>query len=95
MEYCGGGSLADIIYLLGLTITEKQLQVIMKSALQGLAYLHGRRKIHRDIKAGNLLLTLNGECKLGKLVHYTRRSSYLTINCLVYLTINCLVLCMI
>jgi len=65
MEYCGGGSLADIIYLLGLTLTEKQLQVIMKSALQGLAYLHGRRKIHRDIKAGNLLLTLNGECKLA------------------------------
>lgn len=65
MEYCGGGSLADIIYLLGLTLTEKQLQVIMKSALKGLAYLHSRRKIHRDIKAGNLLLTLDGECKLA------------------------------
>lgn len=34
--------------------------------LQGLAYLHSIYKVHRDIKGGNILLTEQGDVKLGE-----------------------------
>lgn len=34
--------------------------------MQGLAYLHSIFKVHRDIKGGNILLTDQGEVKLGE-----------------------------
>jgi len=65
MEYCGGGSVADIMRLRKKTMTEPQIRAILKGTLQGLAYLHSRNKIHRDIKAGNVLLSESGEAKLA------------------------------
>lgn len=35
--------------------------------MQGLSYLHSIFKVHRDIKGGNILLTEQGEVKLGEL----------------------------
>jgi serine/threonine kinase 3 len=65
MEYCGAGSVADIMRVLERTLTEDEIAVIMGQALKGLEYLHMRRKIHRDIKAGNILLNTEGHAKLA------------------------------
>ena len=47
------------------TCTEGEIATILKSTLRGLEYLHLRRKIHRDIKAGNILLNTEGQAKLA------------------------------
>lgn len=57
MEYCDGGSVSDIIRTRKRTLTEEQIATIVLDALYGLEYLHARRRIHRDIKAGNILLS--------------------------------------
>uniref|UniRef100_A0A5F8G3D8 non-specific serine/threonine protein kinase n=1 Tax=Monodelphis domestica TaxID=13616 RepID=A0A5F8G3D8_MONDO len=65
MEYCGAGSVSDIIRLRNKTLTEEEIATILKSTLKGLEYLHFMRKIHRDIKAGNILLNTEGHAKLA------------------------------
>eukprot|EP01118_Nematostelium_gracile_P006090 TRINITY_DN1947_c0_g1_i1.p1 TRINITY_DN1947_c0_g1~~TRINITY_DN1947_c0_g1_i1.p1 ORF type:complete len:436 (-),score=149.68 TRINITY_DN1947_c0_g1_i1:71-1378(-) len=65
MEFCGAGSVADLMRITTKTLTEDQIIVVLKDALKGLIYLHSRRKIHRDIKAGNILLNNKGEGKLA------------------------------
>lgn len=47
-------------------LTEPQIRVVCKQTLQALLYLHNNKVIHRDLKAGNILLSLNGDVKLGK-----------------------------
>ncbi|XP_045036515.1 mitogen-activated protein kinase kinase kinase kinase 5 isoform X4 [Daphnia magna] len=64
MEYCGGGSLQDIYHISG-ALTESQIALMCKETLQGLAYLHSRGKMHRDVKGANILLTDNGDVKLA------------------------------
>jgi len=39
--------------------------VVCTMALKGLKYLHSMKKIHRDIKSGNILLNHEGDCKLA------------------------------
>lgn len=34
--------------------------------LEALTYLHSMKIIHRDLKAGNILLMLDGDIKLGE-----------------------------
>lgn len=65
MEYCGAGSVSDIIRLRKKTLTECEIATILSDALKGLEYLHSNRKIHRDIKAGNILLNTDGHAKLA------------------------------
>lgn len=65
MEYCGAGSVSDIMRLRKKTLTEDEIATIVSDTLKGLEYLHLRRKIHRDIKAGNILLNSEGHAKLA------------------------------
>uniref|UniRef100_A0A7N6FEZ6 non-specific serine/threonine protein kinase n=1 Tax=Anabas testudineus TaxID=64144 RepID=A0A7N6FEZ6_ANATE len=46
-------------------LTEPQIRVVCKQTLEALSYLHESKIIHRDLKAGNILLSLDGEVKLA------------------------------
>ena len=65
MEYCAGSSLHDIMEATERCLTETQIGAVMAGALDGLLFLHRSQKIHRDVKAGNLLLAEDGQVKLA------------------------------
>jgi serine/threonine protein kinase len=62
MEYCKGGSLTDILKMK--TLDENHVAIIVSQILKGLEYLHGEGKLHRDIKAANILLKEDGCVKI-------------------------------
>lgn len=64
MEYCVG-SASDIIEVHKRPLKEEEIAAICDGVLRGLSYLHGLGRIHRDVKAGNILLTENGTVKLA------------------------------
>ena len=49
----------------GIRFTEAQIKCYMKQLLEGLAYCHKNRILHRDIKGSNLLITNEGQLKLA------------------------------
>eukprot|EP01094_Clydonella_sp_ATCC50884_P024270 TRINITY_DN603_c0_g1_i1.p2 TRINITY_DN603_c0_g1~~TRINITY_DN603_c0_g1_i1.p2 ORF type:complete len:450 (-),score=177.57 TRINITY_DN603_c0_g1_i1:190-1539(-) len=67
MEYCAAGSIADIMCILERGLTEEEIAPVLRNTLLGLHYIHNPpvRQIHRDIKAGNILINNKGEAKLA------------------------------
>jgi hypothetical protein len=67
MEYCDAGSVLDHLVECepGTGLSEAVIGAITRQTLAGLKYIHSLQKIHRDIKAGNLLLTSRAEVKIA------------------------------
>lgn len=65
IEFCAGGAVDAVMLELERPLTESQIQVVCKQTLEALNYLHDNKIIHRDLKAGNILFTLDGDIKLA------------------------------
>jgi len=65
MDYCGVGSVRDIIDTTERTLSENQISYLIASTLDAVVYLHQQGIIHRDIKAGNILLNDQGDVKIA------------------------------
>jgi serine/threonine protein kinase len=65
MEYCEGSALLDVMAASGRCLTQVQVAAALSCCTSALQYLHARHKVHRDVKAGNLLLSSDGLVKLA------------------------------
>ncbi|KAL1202466.1 Serine/threonine-protein kinase 1 [Cardamine amara subsp. amara] len=64
MEYMAGGSVADLLQS-GHPLDETSIACVTRDLLHAVEYLHNEGKIHRDLKAANILLTENGDVKVA------------------------------
>nr|CAB3266367.1 STE20-like serine/threonine-protein kinase [Phallusia mammillata] len=65
IEFCDGGALDSIMVELERGLSEEQIKIVCKETCIALQYLHQHHVIHRDLKAGNILLTMKGGVKLA------------------------------
>lgn len=61
-----GGALTDVIFANENLLTEAHIACVCWKVLLGLEYLHSRPRpvIHRDIKSDNILVGVDGSCKI-------------------------------
>ena len=58
MDYLAGGSLQEVCKC-G-RFEEGHIAYVMQRVLGGLAYIHEKGYVHRDLKSANIMLGLNG-----------------------------------
>lgn len=64
MEYCSEGSLQQMLDKENV-FPEPLIKAYTKNILEGLAYLHEHKIVHRDLKCGNILVDHMGKLKLA------------------------------
>ncbi|KAF9872818.1 hypothetical protein CkaCkLH20_09681 [Colletotrichum karsti] len=64
LEYISGGSIGSCLRKHG-KFEEPVVSSLTRQMLSGLAYLHREGILHRDLKADNILLDLDGTCKIS------------------------------
>ncbi|EXJ85121.1 STE/STE11/BCK1 protein kinase [Capronia epimyces CBS 606.96] len=64
LEYIPGGSIGSCLRKHG-KFEEAVVRSLTRQTLEGLAYLHHEGILHRDLKADNILLDLDGTCKIS------------------------------
>lgn len=65
LEFCAGGAIDSIMVELEKGLTEPQIAYVGRYMCEAVRFLHAHNVIHRDLKAGNVLLTADGQVKLG------------------------------
>ena len=64
LEYISGGSVGSCLRRHG-KFEESVVSSLTRQTLAGLAYLHTEGILHRDLKADNILLDIDGTCKIS------------------------------
>ena len=65
MEYLDMGCLTPILDVRRGKLPESIIAYIMKQVLKGLLCLHNKHIVHRDIKSDNIMISSDGDIKLG------------------------------
>lgn len=68
MEFMNGGCLTDVLEKYQASkerMTEAQIAFVLREVLKGLKFMHGMKRLHRDIKSDNILMTKDGQVKLA------------------------------
>ncbi|KIM20326.1 hypothetical protein M408DRAFT_330828 [Serendipita vermifera MAFF 305830] len=65
LEYVPGGSIGECYRKLGRGFDKNLTRHCTKQIVDGLAYLHSKGILHRDLKADNILVDLDGVCKIS------------------------------
>ncbi|KAH9294084.1 hypothetical protein KI387_040710, partial [Taxus chinensis] len=76
LEYVSGGSIHKLLQEFG-KFDEPIIRSYSRQILAGLAYLHNKNTVHRDIKGANILVDPNGQVKVadfGMAKHITAQS---------------------
>lgn len=62
MEYMEGGSLSEAAKRFD--FDESHIAFIAREICQGISYLHENKLVHRDLKSGNVMLSIKGDIKI-------------------------------